>query len=157
MRQRTPRTDDVESRTLFVEDAGLEADSVLDDIRERLESAELRGLTVVWSEGNSLLIGSDRFPDQRQRVQARPFGIHLEIEHSVTVEPPFLKRHLSWLLTGDSRSWSRPRGHHEEQELQALLSLVHHAVARAAKDLAERASADPSLRKLDLDDVLENW
>jgi hypothetical protein len=157
MRERKPRTDDVESRTLFVEEAGLEADSVLDDIRERLEAAELRGLTVRWSEGNSLLIGSDRFPDQRQRVQARPFGIHLELEHSVTVEPPFLKRQLAWLLTGNSRSWSRPRGHHEARELQALLSLVQHAMARAAKDLAERVSADPSLRRLDLDDVLENW
>lgn len=156
--------------SMLVDGAAQRGNEVLDDIQSRLTAARIPGkcewsLDEVESGGmfsktkrEFLIIRLDQFSDYRNYVSVRPYGTHLDCCRFLTVEPGFLKRQLSQAITGgEDRALSVPKNLLVEQDLSAWVTVVHHAVIDAVKDLYSKLGQDPAGIRRETKGFLQVW
>lgn len=154
----------VNSRSLMVEGGAEHVESLLDDVEQGLDEADLgattrwrlREVAVAerwWSEGRTwLAIEHRQVRDVRQYVRCRPYGTHLEVVHLTTIEPPRWKAWGASLLhRGAWWHWSLPPGELAETSLASWQAVVTHVIQGATRRLAQRLGRGGGLRRLDTD------
>lgn len=95
---------------------------------------ELRGAESARG-GCELVVRVQRLPDLRVYVEARDYGVHLQVSRIITLEPGWWKRSLAERIHGDPFALSLPGDVARQQELSAFVAVVQHCVKRAAEDM----------------------
>lgn len=156
--------------SMLVDGAAARGHEVLDDIRERLKRAAIPGnctwdVEEVESGGmfsktrrEFLIVKLDQFPDYRTYIGVRPYGTHLDCCRFLTVEPGFLKRQLSQaIMPGKDTLLSGPTNLLVEQDLNAWVTVVHHAVLDSVKALMGKFGQDPAGLRRETKGFLQVW
>lgn len=144
-------------------------DALLDDVQQRLTDARMPGnpgwsVEEVQSSGlfskvkrEFLLVRLEQFKDYRMYVAARDYGVHLDVCRFLTVEPGFFKKTVSEKLTGEGAALSAPKNILVQQDLNAWVTVVHHAVLDAVEALMKTLGQDPSRIRRESKGFLEVW
>lgn len=149
----------IDQWSTIVDGAAGNATEVLDEIRQRLEAAEIPGectweVEEVKSGGfltrtrrEFLVVRLKEFKDYRIYVAARDYGSHLDVCRFVAVQAGVLKSMLAEKIGGDKNSLSGPTNILVAQDLRAWVTVVHHAVLDSVEALLSRLGHESHLRR----------
>jgi hypothetical protein len=155
---------------MLVDGAAGRTIGLYDDIGERLRQARIPGeaswsLEEVQSGGflakvrrEFLIVRLGQFKDYRNYIGVRDYGSSLSCCRFLTVEPGFFKREMSKAVTGgETRIFSTPKNVLVEQDLSAWVTVVHHCVIDAVKELVKTLGQDPLGVRTSSKGFLEIW
>ncbi len=104
-----------------------------------------------------LRVTNDALKDHKVYVGVRDYGRQLSVSWFHTVEPSLMKGLLSKALTQDSQALSFALDLFDQEELQAYVSTVHHAVKEVVQGLMEEFKQDASKINWKSTGYLELW
>jgi hypothetical protein len=126
---------------------------VFDTVKELINEANMPDVTCDQLEVGSgmfsekrqfLIVRHNKLRDYRMFINARDFGIHLDVSWYVTIEPSLLKRTVSKYTSGDPNALSQNIDIFSQQDLSAYVTVVKYCVDRALDMLLEELKQDPS-------------
>lgn len=104
-----------------------------------------------------LLVTNEVLKDHRMYVGARDYGRGLSVSWFLTTEPGYFKKKFSGALTGNEKALSFALDLFDQEELRAYVTMTHHAVLQAVKDLMNGKGQDFSRVNTTSKGILEVW
>lgn len=142
-------------------------DHIFENVQNRLEQSQAPG--VRWGmidaqpgrikgffgkKRDYLLIQNDGLKEYRLYINAREYGLNLDISWFLTAEPSFFKGLVKEAVTGNPLSYLDV---FDRQDLRAYVTIAHHSVVDTVKELMEQLGQDPSLLNTQSKGALEIW
>ena len=147
-------TEKVAQQWNFIVEKGAGRDQwVLDNVMELIKEADMPEVTCIQAEvgsgmfsekRNFLVVRHNKLRDYRLYINARNFGINLDVSWYLTIEPRFLKRTMSKYSSGNPHALSQNIDVFSHQDLGAYVTVVEHVVKRVLDMLLEELKQDPS-------------
>ena len=91
-----------------------------------------------------LLVTNAVLKDYRMYIGARNFGKNLDVSWYLTCEPGYFKRAISSLTTGSEKAIFFGFDPFDFQDLNAYVTVVHHALLEAVGEIMQSLNQDPS-------------
>lgn len=104
-----------------------------------------------------LLIKVEQFKDYRMYMAARYYGIHLDVCRFLTVGSGLFKKAISEKLTGEGAALSASKNILAHQDLNAWVTVAHHAVLDSVEKLMKTLRQDPTRIRWENKGFLEVW
>ena len=149
----------IDQWSMIVDSAAGNAADVLEDIKRRLEAAQIPG-ECTWeleevkcggflsrTRREFLVVRLKEFKDYRMYVAARDYGTHLDVCRFLAVQAGVLKGMIAEKIGGDKTALSGPTNILVAQNLRAWVTVVHHAVLEAVEALHQRLGQKSHLRR----------
>ena len=152
-----------------IRDAADHAESVIDDIKKKLEAACMPldcrwGVVEVKTKSwisrvrrDFLIVELSEFPDYHTYISVRSFGTYLDCMRALTIEPGFVKKFLSRKLAGDEEALSAPKNILKHQDLNTWNEIVKDCMKRSVDELVERLGQKPGQVQYGEKKFLDIW
>jgi hypothetical protein len=153
--------------TLIISGKG-RSETIFKRTEELLRESEAPGVvwerisvTPSWLKGifgkrrDYLLVKSESLKDYRVYIGARDYGVHLDVQEYVTVEPGFLKKALAEKIGGPGAMFVLDIL--DQQDLRAYTTAVHHCLTETVREILDALGQDKSTLLTKGKGYLELW